>query len=551
MKLIHWIGLSLVLSIQAQAQFAVQGSVDSQWRRYQAWGQESRIPPNAYFLSGKMVWQWADKIKIPVTFSLTNQRVIVGVPSLQVPKRWAQSFNRLSFQPKWKDHQFYVGTHALTFSPYTLAGHRAQGLGYVYRSSKSPIYGGIQGGQLLQRVLPDSGGVSRPAYARWGGSAKLGYQHKQGFVEVSHLGSTDVWRGEIWDRFIPEQNQASSVSVQQKITEFWRLNTVYGRSVISRFEGEEWQKQKVRQAWKLEALYQTGAWEGGMAYAHTDPQFRTHGAYMINQDLNLYSGHGHWQQDWGGIRGEMGVEQSTRQSQRLSRETRWVHRWQAQGQWESGWSIEIIWSNFTSIANLRPELLYLQALESWNFVDTLNFRQVNQQWTSQVGYQVPTGSKDLSTALSYQGQWQQGRDSQGEQQQITRIFSNQVSFSRTNTKRKSSFQASIQAIQTTLGERSEWMMGPQVHWKKTLGNRDSWELMGQLAQNQFWSTGHSTRHLWTGLLSCTAKVGNQHRLSLQSRWMHQKGLEWGQLTEQTVTLSYQYQWSLTLFPPKP
>lgn len=532
------------------AQLVVQGSVDSQWRRYQAWGQELRMPPNAYFLSGRMVFQWADKIKIPVTFSLTNQRVIVGVPSLQVPRRWAQSFNRLSFQPKWKDHQFYVGTHALTFSPYTLAGHRAQGIGYVYRSSKSPFYGGIQGGQLLQRVLPDSLGVSRPAYARWGGSAKLGYQHAQGFVEISHLSSSDVWQGDVWDRLIPEQNQASSLSVQQKVAESWRLNALYGRSVISRYGGEFWEKQTVRQAWKLEAQYQAGAWEGGMAYAHTDPQFRTHGAYLINQDLDTYSGHGLWRQDWGEIRGETGVEQSTRQSQRLSRETRWVNRWHAQGQWESGWTAEVGWSNFTSIANLRPELLYLQALESWNFVDTLNFRQMNQQWTSQVVYQVPTPSKDISTTVSLQAQWQQGRDTQGEQAQETRIFSSQASLSRANTARKSSWQAGVQALQSSFGERAEWMAGPQVQWKSPIGN-DRWELMGQVAQNQFWSEGQSTRQLWTGLLGCTALFGKQHRLSLQGRWMHQKGLEWGQLTEQTITLSYQYQWNLTLIPLKP
>lgn len=543
-----WIGLCL--SLESVGQLTLLGTVDSQWRHYQAWGQELRMPPNAYFVTGKLMGQWKDKIRIPVNFSFTNQRVLIGVPSFQIPKRWAQSFNRISLQPRWKSHQGYLGTHALTFSPYTLAGHRVQGLGYVFRSPSLPWYGGIQGGQFLQRVLPDSLGISRPSYARWGGSAKVGYQHAKGFVEVSHLLTSDVWSGQTWDRILPEKNQATSLAFRQQVAEAWRLSGTYGQSSLWRDETLGWSRLPTRRAWKMEGAYQQGDWEGGLAYAHIDPQFRTHGAYLINSDLDTYSGFGSWRKEWGEIRGEMGLEQSTRQTLRVAREARWVHRWNAQARWKSGAMAEMGWSNFTSVANLRPELLYLQAVESWPFVDTLNFRQVNQQWTGQWMVPIrPSSSADHTTTLSVNSQWQQAKDSQGAERRENKIFSGQMTLQRASTKQKSNWQVGVQALQSTLGTVPEWMVGPQFQWKYPIV-KDRLDWVGQLAQSQFWSDGQTTRQLWTAWVGSTARLGKHHQISLQARWLHQQGPFWGRLTEQTLTLSYQYQWQLTLIPPK-
>ncbi len=198
----------------------VNGSITSNHTYYNTWG-DNRRTPYAYIYLGSVSISILDKMNIPVSFSFTNQKSTLITPfSSGFPRM--QSFNRLQLKPKYKSHTFYLGTSSMNFSSYTLSGHRFNGLGYEYRSSKLPFYGSFMYGKLLSAVRVDSTNKTiqnKPAFTRIGWAGKIGYKQKQDFIELIYFEAKDKerslpYRLDNYNLF-PESNIALSVKGQK------------------------------------------------------------------------------------------------------------------------------------------------------------------------------------------------------------------------------------------------------------------------------------------------------------------------------------------------
>ena len=200
---------------------SVKGSLNASYTLNQISGLENRRPPMNYLVSGNLTFDFFGKIKMPVAFSFMNQNATLTNAFAQgLPL--AQPFNRMVFKPAYKGFLMQIGTVSQTFSPYTLAGHRYEGMGLNYKGKKFPIYGGIMLGTLLRAIQPDTSTPnSKPVYRRTGFGFQLGYKKEKDFVELILFSAQDDYQAQIpsLDRFnvLPQSNVVTSLKFAKMI----------------------------------------------------------------------------------------------------------------------------------------------------------------------------------------------------------------------------------------------------------------------------------------------------------------------------------------------
>ena len=111
----------------------LNGSLNLNTLAYAARGVEQRRDPFNWFLTGNLnLFGYS----APFAFSYSN-----------AGKSYTQPFNQFSFAPQYKWVKTYIGYNALTFSPYTLAGHVFLGAGLELTPGKwkvSAMYGQLK-----------------------------------------------------------------------------------------------------------------------------------------------------------------------------------------------------------------------------------------------------------------------------------------------------------------------------------------------------------------------------------------------------------------------
>ena len=181
----------------------VSGEITAKNIFYSAWGIENRQIPFNYLYSGNLNVSIFGKINMPVSFSFANQNASfqqgIGDSFQNLwnrRPRFAQPINRMLMKPSYKGATLYLGTISLSFSPYTLAGHRFDGFGFEYKSEKIPVYGALMMGNLFRATPIDSmfsGTVNRPSFRRSGMGMKLGYKHEKDKVEMIVFSAKDIY----------------------------------------------------------------------------------------------------------------------------------------------------------------------------------------------------------------------------------------------------------------------------------------------------------------------------------------------------------------------
>lgn len=98
--------------------------------------------------------------------------------------KFYQPFNQFGISPKYKWATLHLGYRNLTYSNYTLAGHRILGAGFDLKPKNFRI--GFMYGQLRRSASIDSSMNANPMYVRpaptykrLGMAAKLGYSFKK------------------------------------------------------------------------------------------------------------------------------------------------------------------------------------------------------------------------------------------------------------------------------------------------------------------------------------------------------------------------------------
>jgi hypothetical protein len=404
------------------------------------------IPFNTLF-TGNLNVDLFGKIKMPVMFSLSNQNINWSHP-FDKKHQFMQPFNRFVFKPTYKGFTLHAGVVSLNFSPFTLAGHRYDGVGLEYKPKEKPFYFGLMLGNLRRAVRVDSSFetsdvASRnniPSYKRQGMGFQVGYRKKEDKAEIIFFTAKDLLTSLPYTldayHIAPEQNAVVSLKGAKVLKKKWVLDAeiaVSGLSqdiraqsegissnVFSSYFGTLAPRSSTdyKKAIKSGLTYRGKGFNAGLEYSRIDPGYRTLGAYYFANDLQTFSGKlaSQFLQGKLNVSTNIGLQQDNVQKQKLKTLKRWVgaaNVTYVPAEWAQ---LMLSYSNFTSFSNLRPVYDYLKQVTPYQVLDTLNFRQINQNIQGGVTIGLPTKNKAITQNLGLNIVMQRGSDQQGSQQ---------------------------------------------------------------------------------------------------------------------------------------
>jgi len=387
--------------------------------------------PFSYFLNGNVNFNVAGLYNIPFSFSYTNQKFGYGKPVLM---------NRLSIHPSYKWATAHIGDVSMTFSPYTLAGHQFTGFGVDLtpqgKFKISAMYGRLLKSSEYNNAYPDI----LPVYKRFGYGFKTNYA-----LEKINLGLTFFKAKDVISSISnpvpfelgisPKENAAISLETSFKLFDKLLVSTEIANSSITE-DTRTTDGTKAKgvaalflspnnttasyNAFKGQLVYPAGKGTLGLGYERIDPNYRTLGGYYFNNDLEnitvnatqtLYK-------DKVSVAVNLGLQKDNLEKQKESQMKRLVSALTIDYRANDKLNFNVNYSNFQSYTNSRNQFDYINQVSNYDYLDTLNFRQVNQNATLAVNYLLKnekTLKKSINVNFSMQDaiNQQQGKTIEG------------------------------------------------------------------------------------------------------------------------------------------
>lgn len=558
---------------------SISGSVTANNRYYMPKGIPNRQVNYQYIYSGRLVVDLFGKIKMPVSFSFTNQKATFAAASLRGILPVAQPFNRLSFKPTYKGSTLHLGTCALTFSPFSLAGFRYNGVGYEYKSKKFPVYGGLMYGTLFKPVgialVPEAYPNNKPAYKRMGMGAKLGLQKKQDFIEFSLFKADDQLNSLPYrldsKNIFPFKNVAITAGFQKVLKEKWFLRTEIGRSRLwqlgnpvvspSAFGNDLaslFQPTKNRlyqQAIKAGVEYKEDKRNIGVEYSRIDPKYTTLGGYFFNKDIETIALKTAFKlkESKLNLTGDIGLQRTNLDLSIPQTQKRVV--WNAAVNYTPSEKVNLgfNYSTFTSFSNFQNQFLYLKAIDPFQDLDTLIYRQINQNIGINLRLQLPSANtkikRSIQTAAIYQG----GTDQQGNNLQKNKLVNFNVNYGIANEDKKLNQSFGVNLVKNNNTQSQNFMWGPmyslalpllkgKVQMTSNLTYTDS-----QTKMTEPNSTNH--QQIGLGTLGFQTAIKKKHKLTFTTMYLRtmnplKKNTVGQNFSELTFNLGYAYSFKL-------
>ncbi len=480
----------------------VSGSITGNHVFYEATGIPRRAVPLNILYTGNVTVDILGKIKMPVSFSLSNQSVNFSHPFDQ-NYRFQQPFNRLLLKPTYKGFTLHIGTAAMTFSPFTLSGHRFEGLGMEYKNPKKPFYAGFMMGNLQRAVRIDSTPLTNnnrtpfrvPSYKRTGMGFQLGYKKQENIAEIIFFTAADQLNSlpyNLDDRnILPMQNTVmafkgaklfnkkimfSTELALSGITNDSRagastLNNTLFRTFFGTFDPKT--STDFRKAFKTELLYRAKTFSTGIKYSRVDPNYQTLGAYFFVNDLETIDAKVATQLLKGKLTlsSNIGIQQDNVLKQKLKTTKRTV------GMLNIGYvpsekiNLMLNYSNFTNFSNLRSTYDYLTRITPYNALDTINFRQINQNLVLGATFILPSSSKEIVNTLLFNGIFQRGEESQGTNPSSNNLTNLSLDYSYNHSPKKLMITSSLTYSKSAFNNLPMSQWGPALSINKGIGNK--------------------------------------------------------------------------------
>jgi hypothetical protein len=272
------------------------GSVSARAVLYSANEIRNRREPFSWVLGGSLNLNVYD-VDLPFSFTYSEQE-----------RDFSQPFNQFGASPSWQWLRGHVGYRALTFSPYTLAGH--QFLGGAVEGNPGLFRFGLMYGRLRRAVEEDTS-TSRfvlPAYARTGYALRAGVGNSSSYVDLILLKAKDdpssLRRAPMHSLVLPGENLVLGLSGTAEVVSGLRVTldaavSDYARDQRAReveadggmaagvIEGMQASRSstqyygavKAAVAWSRPRFGITGT------YHRVDPDYQSMGAYYMANDL--------------------------------------------------------------------------------------------------------------------------------------------------------------------------------------------------------------------------------------------------------------------------
>lgn len=378
----------------AKAKFLkVSGGVGTDQVFYNATGiSDRRNAPYQYYFNGNLNATILGEIQVPVSFTYSNQKFNYSQPFNQ------QQFNRFGISPKYKWVTVHAGWRSMNFSPYSLSGHTFLGGGIELKPGKWSFSGMY--GRLLKAVEYDSVGFAsgnKPIYQRIGMGVNAKYENNGNQYGFSLFRSTDNASSLNLPLdsigVTPEENFVWSVLMKQKLSPKFTIEGEYANSTLttdSRVQDETKQKAlgiiqenattRNYNAFKAKATQAIGKSRIGMGFERVDPNYRTHGAYYFNNDLQSITALFATQvlKDKINFSIDLGQQRNNLDKSKVSTMKRWVTNVNMGYQLSKKVNFTATYSNFQSYTNIRSQFTTINSGNPYANLDTLNYVQITQ-----------------------------------------------------------------------------------------------------------------------------------------------------------------------------
>jgi hypothetical protein len=355
--------------------------------------------PFTYFLNGNININIAGLYNLPFSFSYTNQKFGYNKPVLM---------NRLSIHPSYKWVTAHIGDVSMSFSPYTLSGHQFSGFG-IDLTPQGKFKVSAMYGRLVRSSEYDAINTALvPTYKRYGYGFKTQYSLEKVNLGLSFFKAMDQRKSlSIPIPFelgvAPQENAAISLETSFKLFQKLQVVTEFANSSITE-DSRIAANTKARsvsalflntnattttyKAFKGQLVYPAGKGTLGLGYERIDPNYRTLGGYFFNNDLEnitvnasqtLYK-------DKLNLSLNLGLQKDNLDKQKQSQMKRLVSAITADFKANQKLNINVNYSNFQSFTNSRNQFDYINQTSNFDYLDTLNFRQVNQNAAITINY---------------------------------------------------------------------------------------------------------------------------------------------------------------------
>lgn len=369
--------------------------------------------PYMFTLSGNLNLNLFGIIDAPFSFAVTN-----------TSKTYTQPFNRFQFAPKYKWAKLYVGTTNMYFSPYTLAGHDARGVGVELTPGHwniSAMYGRFK---KAVEFDPDENNVYDVAYKRMGYGFKVGYANKGADANIIFFSAKD--KVESLEMEIPEEadlhpqkNMAISAYYRQKFLKHFFVQGEYALSLYNselrasngeliesaNFIDKVFHRKgndRFVDALNASIGYEGAIWGLSFCYERIAPDYQTLGGYYFTNDVETFTLAPYLKLVGGklSMSGKFGLERNNLNDLKADDTKRIVGS--ANVSFSSkGFTTSVSYSNFSTYTRYR-KTAYPYYVDD---LDSLNFYQINQSFNAMASYSFgkdTTLRHSISAMASYQ-----------------------------------------------------------------------------------------------------------------------------------------------------
>lgn len=286
--------------------FQFHGNINLQFEYYKASGIPARKRDFSWLLNGNPVLTVLG-VDIPFSFVLSN-----------FENKFYQPFNQFGISPHYKWATLHLGYRNITYSHYTLAGHRMLGAGFELKPKKFRI--GFMYGQLRRSTSIDSSMNANPLYVRpaptykrMGIAGKLGYGTQKNYIDLIYFKGWDKessLSSKLKDSMQPAENTTigitSKVTFHKKIS--WVTDAGLSAYTLNKMDGKD--TTGISKAWPHSIMqlfsgdklsthyyfagetrigYQEKTWGTQLMYKRIDPGYQSMGAYFFQNDIQEIS----------------------------------------------------------------------------------------------------------------------------------------------------------------------------------------------------------------------------------------------------------------------
>jgi hypothetical protein len=521
-------------------------------------------------INGSMNFDILGKVQMPFSFSWNTRSMNYAHP-FDRRYRLQQPFNRYQLRPTYKGFSLLIGVNSLTFSEYVLNGYRFEGIGFSFKNPKVPVYASFLHGNLNKPIYPDSlltSGLSsaiRPALLRRGTGFQIGTRIKQQTFEISFLKGRDRLATEL-ETFYPAPKENVSFGAKTELTLFKNISLKADASVSGVTEDirsplesmndgafdflgllNTNSSSQLYRALKSGINYSGKIFNVGLEYNYIDPNYSSMGIYYVADDLQNLAGNVATQLMEGKLMlmASLGRQGSTSRTEQTMPMNQWVGSFNATYAPSERFTGTLVYSNFTSFSNMRSDLEYLTSVVPFSALDTLNYRQVNQNLMGNASVMLGPESEEVQNALNLSLMYQDTEGMIGDERSEQSSIAN-LNLMYTHTGQKTGWQygGGLNVSRNDFLFMKDWLYGPTA----TLGK--SFEGFTSALQCSYLLTSRSDNQnsgvMNLGLnLSYTLK--EKHTLGLNALFLDRrvKNSEFDMDTwNLTAALSYRYNFNV-------